>query len=516
MIGQQTSVTRIVLLTLVLVTTIVLSAFGLANYYHERTVRLEELHTKLHVIAGQLSSSLTLPMWNFDFEQVNKIIESTMQNREIFGVVVREAGQAGIVSAYARDTEWHTVSTKSDIPKAGLLFDSVSITFNGKEVGTATVFMTPKFMNESLLLFLLITLASVIVLNICLVFILFQLLNRTVISPLRAIEGYTLKVSAGEPEGVLIHKARFFGELENLRRSVVEMTRSLVSAQQALVRKEKMTILGQLAGIVGHEIRNPLGVMSNAVYFLKTVLPDADDMVKEYLDIIKQEIDNSQRIITDLLDFARTKTPQMTPITVSTLVAQALGKCTIPENIDVQTDIPGTLPRLNVDPFQMGQVLQNLITNAVQAMPKGGALTISARRGSGVRNQSGVGGQGSGVRKSEPGYDADQQFAEPTLKEDVNEGVFIDPRSPASGPCSLIPDPCFIEISVSDTGEGISDENMEKLFSPLFTTKTKGIGLGLVVCKNLVEANGGRIEVESKLGEGTTFTFTLPFEKGRE
>ena len=120
--------------------------------------------------------------------------------------------------------------------------------------------------------------------------------------------------------------------------------------------------------------------MNNAVYFLKTVVADADETVKEYLDIIKHEIDGSQRIITDLLDFARTKTPEARPVVVRGLVTESLGRCPIPENIDVQTDIPDTLPQVNVDPFQMGQVLQNLITNAVQAMPEGGTLTVAARR----------------------------------------------------------------------------------------------------------------------------------------
>lgn len=85
---------------------------------------------------------------------------------------------------------------------------------------------------------------------------------------------------------------------------------ALLRAQEELIRKEKLSIIGQLAGVVGHEIRNPLAVMNNAVYFLKTVMPNADDIVKEYLDIIRHEIDNSQRIVSDLLDFARTKTPR--------------------------------------------------------------------------------------------------------------------------------------------------------------------------------------------------------------
>ncbi|MDD2301895.1 MAG: PAS domain S-box protein [Eubacteriales bacterium] len=241
---------------------------------------------------------------------------------------------------------------------------------------------------------------------------------------------------------------------------------TLRGVREEMVRKEKLAVLGQLAGIVGHEIRNPLGVMNNAVYFLKTAMSDADDVVKEYLGIIKQEIDNSQRIISDLLGFARTKPPQARPVMVRGLVSESLGKCRVPDNIEVRTDIPDILPQVNVDPFQIGQVLQNLIANAVQAMPEGGALDIGARLV-----------QGSALQ----GADS-----------------------------NIEPETDWIEISVRDAGEGISPENMGKLFQPLFTTKTKGIGLGLVVCRNLTEANGGRIAVESEFRKGTTFRVLLP------
>ena len=241
-----------------------------------------------------------------------------------------------------------------------------------------------------------------------------------------------------------------------LEQKVEERTRQLMDAQEELVRKEKLAILGQLSGSVGHELRNPLGVMSNAVYFLKMVLAEADENVREYLDIIKKEIDNSARIITDLLDFARTKDPQVQVVTVRALIDDNLGKCTIPENIELRDELPETLPPLKIDPMQMGQVLQNLITNGVQAMPAGGVLTLR------------------GGRDSEE----------------------------------------TVRLEVADTGEGISPANMKKLFQPLFTTKPKGIGLGLVVCRNLAEANGGRIEVSSEPGLGTTFTVTLPVERG--
>ncbi|MDD5170036.1 MAG: ATP-binding protein [Syntrophales bacterium] len=300
-------------------------------------------------------------------------------------------------------------------------------------------------------------------------------LHRNIVTPIVRLSESTDALAIGDFSRVnaLAFMPAAFTELNKLAADFLHMSNALQArqtdlqkAQEELIRAEKLSILGRLAGVVGHEIRNPLGVINNAVYFLKTVMPDAGDTVKEYLDIIKQEIDNSQRIITDLLDFARTKTPQLTPITLGALVTRVLAKCNIPESTDVQTDIPDVLPEVNVDPFQIGQVLQNLITNAVQAMPEGGSLCINAREV-----------QGSGKESIEPDGD-------------------------------------FVEISVSDTGGGISPENMKKLFQPLFTTKTKGIGLGLVVCRNLVEANGGRIEVVTQSGRGSTFTIILPYSKG--
>ena len=124
----------------------------------------------------------------------------------------------------------------------------------------------------------------------------------------------------------------------------------------------------------------------------------------------------------------------------------------------------------------MGQVFQNIITNGIQAMTEGGSVRISAKL----------------VRCSTfkvHGYNEKNIELEALNSETDSD---------------------FIEISIADSGEGISPENVGKLFQPLFTTKAKGIGLGLVLCKNLVEANGGRIKVESRLGEGTTFAVILP------
>jgi PAS domain S-box-containing protein len=236
-----------------------------------------------------------------------------------------------------------------------------------------------------------------------------------------------------------------------LETDVAERTRELREAHEKLVRQERLATLGQVAGSVGHELRNPLGVISNAVYFLKAVQPDADDRVKEYLDIIENETRTSNKIVADLLDFTHIKSVDREPAAVPELIRQTLECYPVPPSVKVVLELPADLPPVYADPHHVVQVLGNLTVNACQAMPEIGKLTISA-----------------------------------AVQSDM------------------------IRIAVQDTGIGILHENMSKLFEPLFSTKIKGIGLGLAVSKKLAEANGGRIEVQSEPGKGSTFTVYLP------
>jgi signal transduction histidine kinase len=247
---------------------------------------------------------------------------------------------------------------------------------------------------------------------------------------------------------------RLLGQLnEELDGKVQERTRQLLAVQDELVRKEGLALLGQVVGSVGHELRNPLGVMNNAVYFLQTVLSDADGTIKEYLSIIQDEIADSERIVSDLLDAVRTKPPHLEVVGVRELLEQTLGKLSIPASVAVKLDLPEALPPLGVDALQIHQVFRNLISNAIEAMPEGGTLEIRA-----VENK------------------------------------------PAG----------TITASVRDSGSGMAPEILDKLFQPLFTTKVRGIGLGLVVVKNLIQANGGTVKVESEAGKGSVFSVTLP------
>jgi len=243
---------------------------------------------------------------------------------------------------------------------------------------------------------------------------------------------------------------------DHLEEMVEEHTEELREAQDKLIRKEKLAVLGQLAGGVAHELRDPLGVISNAVYYLQMTLPDAAETANKHLEIISSQVQKSAKIISDLLGLGlchNGSTPKE-EIALSELLDRILARHYPPEKVEVTTKIASDLPSIFVDRAQIEQVLGNLIINAYQAMPGGGTLTVKAQ----AKNDK-------------------------------------------------------VHLSVTDTGCGIPGKNMKKLFEPLFTTKSRGIGLGLSVAKNLIELNEGEIVVESKDGKGCTFTVTLPTKK---
>lgn len=233
----------------------------------------------------------------------------------------------------------------------------------------------------------------------------------------------------------------------------------LNATQEELVRRERLAILGQLAGGVGHELRNPLGVMTNAIYYLSVVLKDAPENVMEYLNILRTQVGLSEKIVGDLLDFARVKQPKIEPVSVLTLVEEELTRVGQIDGIIVDRDFPPDLPPVCVDRVQMGQVVLNLISNALQAMDgKGGKQELTLR-----------------------------------ARTDRDGAVTLD---------------------VSDTGIGIAPEQLARIFDPLYTTKARGIGLGLSVSRTLAQANGAEIRVRSEVGIGSTMT--IRFRAGGE
>lgn len=278
---------------------------------------------------------------------------------------------------------------------------------------------------------------------------------------------------------------------EKLEEMVEQRTRELRDAQEQLIRKEKLAVLGQLAGGVGHELRNPLGAIKNAAYFLNMALESPGSEVKEALEILEKEVATSDRIISSLLDFAVPKPLTQRRVQVNEVVQEALSRVPVPKNVDVASRLHEALPPVLADPDQLRQAFGNIILNAVQAMPEGGRLTV----------RSGLDGE---TRSPEPSGSGWRQGA-------LNHP--IQNRDAETKP----PSPC-VAVSISDTGVGIPAENLGALFEPLFSTKPGGIGLGLAITKTLVARHGGSIEVQSpstgsrtgEVGTGSTFTVRLP------
>jgi PAS domain S-box-containing protein len=263
---------------------------------------------------------------------------------------------------------------------------------------------------------------------------------------------------------ITIENAELMESLENARKElqlyadqleqkVEERTREIREMQDKLLKAQRLAVIGELAGMVGHDLRNPLTSIAGATYYLKRRLNQTiDGKVMEMLELIERNISYSNKIINDLLDYSREIKLDITETSPKALVEDALASVEIPNNIRV-VKIVNNRPRIKVDFEKVKRVLVNLIRNAVDAMPKGGTLTIKCRRKGGK-----------------------------------------------------------VEFAVSDTGVGMSEETRKKLWTPLFTTKARGMGFGLSICKRFVEAHGGAISVESALGKGSTFTVTLPIE----
>jgi len=236
---------------------------------------------------------------------------------------------------------------------------------------------------------------------------------------------------------------------ERLERQYEELRRT----QQELLKQERLALLGEMAAIVAHEIRNPLTSVKGFAQRIKRKSPD-QETVGRYAEIIMEEVDRLDAVIGDVLDFARRAAPKWQEVDLGEVIRQTidlLGAGLERPQVVLSVETAPDLPRLKGDPAQLKQVLLNICQNALQAMPEGGALGI-----------------------------------ETTCKEGA------------------------IRVSIHDTGRGIPPEVRSKIFHPFFTTRTHGTGLGLALAQHIVEDHGGRITLESEVGQGTTFTIELP------
>jgi signal transduction histidine kinase len=229
-----------------------------------------------------------------------------------------------------------------------------------------------------------------------------------------------------------------------------ESVRVLREQQSELLKKERLIVLGQLAGSLAHQIRNPLGAISNAVAVLRRQLGgQTTPAMDQALDIAQEEVWVANRIIADLLAYSKIRPPAQRSIGVQELVDTVLGRETVPEGVKIDQRLGNE--RVYVDPGQVSDAIANVIRNACEAMDGRGTLTIASRR-----------------------------------------------------------DDDSVELSIADTGVGISQEEIALLFEPLITSKPLGIGLGLTTARALVANQGGTLDCEGEPGKGARFMLRLP------
>jgi PAS domain S-box-containing protein len=235
---------------------------------------------------------------------------------------------------------------------------------------------------------------------------------------------------------------------KHLQELVAERTKQLVDY-------ERFAAMGQVAGMVGHDIRNPLQALTGEMYLIRLELdniqdPEAKNNITESIDSVDENISYINKIVADLQDYSRKLNPEIEPLNLENLIKGVFATIKLPPKIQLFLDLKAA-PEIKADQTFLRRVLTNLINNAIQAMPDGGKLEIS-------------------------GYREDN----------------------------------YACITVTDTGVGIEETAKPKVFTPMFTTKAKGQGLGLAVVKRLVEAQGGTIGFESEVGKGTKFYVKLP------
>jgi signal transduction histidine kinase len=299
------------------------------------------------------------------------------------------------------------------------------------------------------------SLLGIIVLSLALGLLASWLISRSLARPVSELTRAMAMVGSGQLEHPIRASSR--DEIGDLARALASMTENLRQSRAQLVQSEKLASIGEMAAAVAHGLRNPLGSLRAAAQLVRRH-PESPSS-REHLDAIIEEVDRLDRRIRDLLSFSRPAPYRPMPESLTRLVEGLLPAFAQPlreHRVELQVAMASDLPEVQVDPMQLEQAVVEVVSNALDAMPAGGHLRISGS---------------------------------------TEDGAV---------------DPAEVTLAVSDTGPGIPEQVLASVCEPFFTTRQEGTGLGLAIAKRYVEQNGGRLEIESRVGEGTTVRIRLP------
>ncbi|MFH2204284.1 MAG: ATP-binding protein [Elusimicrobiota bacterium] len=268
--------------------------------------------------------------------------------------------------------------------------------------------------------------------------------------------------SLKEKTGELMHAKE---ELEKftrfLEKRVEARTRELRAAQDELIKKERLAAIGQMASVVGHEIRNPLAVINNSIFFIKAKLAkegESDPKVARHISIIQSEVKQANGIIDEILTYSRSREFKPERASLNAFLEDLISIYPYPPHVEVIKQFDPRNPMVQIDPDELRQACRNLIGNGVEVMPKSGYSSVKTE----------------------------------------------------------IVDENWVRLDIGDTGPGIPQDVLDKIFTAFFTTKARGTGLGLAVVRKVIDRHRGKVDVRTAKGQGTTFSVFLPLDKTPE
>ncbi len=385
-------------------------------------------------------------------DQISKFGEQTLQNVEL-----TESSLNNLPSEYIEAKrnllKGNTYFLKENNNTLLTVFTNIA-DINGNENIIMKIGLQRHIFNQGLIT---VNIFTMIILVLFSIFGVFTILNleRSVISRVINLKKSVNKIkeTGNDKDRGFIVDAKNIGskdELSSLSTSINDMLDSLEDLNAKLKKSQKLAAIGELSGMVAHDLRNPLQSIKLASDILKNEKLNNPEKKTRMLDLIGKDVSYCEKIVSDLLDYSGNIKLCLSETDLKSLVSMSLSHLQIPGNVKVD-DLSQNEPKIKIDVEKMIRVFDNLIKNAIDAMPQGGNLRI----------QSDFSGERFGV-------------------------------------------------SFTDTGIGISKKDLNKLFTPLFSTKAKGMGFGLSICQRIIEAHNGKISVNSTPNIGTTFTIEIP------
>jgi len=469
---------------------IVLSGYGYLNILSRRDILIRKMKLEAKSIGRTLNFPLEKISLPREMEYVQELIDSVEEYEVTLGIIVYHQEKDLIFRSKSIKEGFEPYlksiknSLKEDVPKEEFgvykewpvfLYTFPFKDRRGKNIGGVTILQHSTFVEEDIKKAEWSILTTTLLLIGGTVALIFFTTRRWVANPLfqlrdgikniaRGNLNSRIDLRRGSEEISEVTKAfnQMAVDLKQARDQIIQETEAKLELEKSLRHSEKLTIIGKLASELAHEIRTPLTSINIFIQSLEKEI-DIDEDREQDFRIIKKEIDRINENISRLLNFARPEEPQFQQINAHELLKDTLGLL-MPKikknNIQLDLSLTDPLPPMEGDSKQLGQVLLNLLLNAIEAMPQGGTLKIQ-----------------SNIETNPDNKDK------------------------------------FFQIVIQDTGQGIPESDIPHLFEPFFTTKKEGTGLGLSIVNSLVQKHHGQIEVESELGRGSSFILTLPMRK---